>query len=93
MGRVRKLGRGHGTNQKAYRWWCEWCGVRFACARPDALTCGNAHRLRWTRWARKWAAIYGRRPRCGPRGDTVRQISPVHAAPEEQPQSESRLTR
>jgi hypothetical protein len=62
---------------------CEWCGVPFVAARSDARTCSVAHRLRWTRWARAWAAFWGRKPDFGPRGEVFRQASVGWARPGE----------
>ena len=66
------LGRGKGTgNRLAYSLKCEWCGIIYRAKRPDGSTCSNAHRMRWTRWARKFLARFGVRPGRGPRGDAA----------------------
>lgn len=82
----KKRGRPRGSaNKTKCQCLCEWCGDDFWSAIPTALTCSNAHRLRWTRWARKHLAIRGFEPACGPRGNEQWQQSP-HRPPPKPPQ-------
>lgn len=60
-------------NARQYRHHCEWCGRIFESARPDALTCSNAHRLSWNRWRRKIADMGRGEAVVGPRGDHRKQ--------------------
>jgi len=47
---------------------CEWCGVVFLAARYHAVTCSDLHRLKWSRWARRYHKHWGHKPGFGPRG-------------------------
>jgi len=58
-----KFGRGKGTtNAKKYRRVCQWCGVGFPSARPDAETCCGKHRTAYSRWVKKHVRKFGTRP-------------------------------
>jgi len=52
---------------------CEWCGVKFDHTRPEALTCSNAHRLRWSRWCREVMRRGNGVAVIGPRGNPNKQ--------------------
>lgn len=68
------FGRGKGTkNTVRYSHPCEWCGIVFKSARPDAYTCGAVHRLKLSRWKKKYRKLIGERPTDCPRGDVERQ--------------------
>jgi len=54
---------------------CEWCGVAFLAARRDATTCSDSHRLKWSRWAKKFEKVNSYHPGFGPRGNEIKQRS------------------
>lgn len=60
-------------NVRRYQSQCEWCGKMFPHSRPEALTCSNAHRLRWARWCREVAKRGKGTAVVGPRGDLNKQ--------------------
>jgi len=60
---------GRERNRIAYTNRCEWCGKAFDCSRPDARSCSNRCKLRFTRWVRKVESINGHRMKWGPRGE------------------------
>lgn len=55
---------------------CEWCGITFLAARYDATTCNDSHRLKWSRWRKRFAYLNGYQCAYGPRGDESRQLRP-----------------
>ena len=57
---------------------CEWCGVIFRSLRTEAKTCKLAHRLKWSRWCRRWKMVSGYRPVAGPRGNVSLRRMPRH---------------
>jgi len=68
-----KKGGTYGPNSLRHFLRCEWCGCEFASARPETRCCSNAHKLRFHRFQRAYAAQFGATRPKGPRGDTAIQ--------------------
>lgn len=48
-----RKGKKYGPNTQPYVFSCAWCREQFRCARPEAITCCNAHRSALARYIAK----------------------------------------
>jgi len=64
------------TGQRLYLFRCEWCWEGFRAVNLTARTCSDAHRLRLSRWCRRFEQVHGKPAVHGPRGDRLLQDLP-----------------